>query len=188
MCQHLKTCSISFQQTHPELLNTLTAAIEGMSRRGSKPVLSSPSNSDGKRRRQLSVEESLKFRFNQEESRKKCTRWLVERMIPLDNQDCPYFRDFVLSLNPNYQPISRRTTARDIDKMMAEAQMKLQDLLFKQNHLATTADSWSAHHRAFLGMTVHWIDRQSLRREHGTLACRELKVRFYNDFINNCIN
>ena len=101
------------------------------------------------------MEENLQFRFNEEESREKYTRWLVERMVPLNNQDCPYFRVFVLSLNPNYHTMSRRMTARDIEKMMAEAKIKLQDLLFKQNHVATTADSWSAHHRAFLGMTVH---------------------------------
>ncbi|KAG0717296.1 hypothetical protein GWK47_054739 [Chionoecetes opilio] len=40
--------------------------------------------------------------------------------------------------------------------------------------LRKTCTSWTAHNRAFIGMTCHWIG-QDLRRQHGTLACKEIK-------------
>ena len=40
--------------------------------------------------------------------------------------------------------------------------------------MATTADSWSSHKRAFIGSTVHWIDPVTLQRKSATLACREV--------------
>ena len=36
------------------------------------------------------------------------------------------------------------------------------------------ADYWSAHHRSFLGITVHWIDENSFKRHHTVLCYKEL--------------
>ncbi|KAG0716634.1 hypothetical protein GWK47_009202 [Chionoecetes opilio] len=52
-------------------------------------------------------------------------------------------------------------------------------LLYDTSYVATTADSWTAHNRAFIGMTCHWIG-QDLRRQHGTLACKEIKEKQTN--------
>ncbi|KAH7968660.1 hypothetical protein HPB52_010522 [Rhipicephalus sanguineus] len=44
--------------------------------------------------------------------------------------------------------------------------------LSAQNYVATTADVWSTPHRSFMGVTVHWIDTDSLCRKSLALACR----------------
>lgn len=67
---------------------------------------------------------------------------------------------------------------------METTRTQLINKLFYQKWVATTADSWSAHHRTFLGITVHYIDKESLKRCHATLACKEVKV---NKLIKYCI-
>jgi hypothetical protein len=98
-------------------------------------------------------------------------------MTPLAAADHPATKRMFYLVKPEFQPTSRRTVGRDIDKLMERGRTQVVNLLFHQKWVATTADSWTAHSRAFLGMTVHWIDRDTLKRRHATLACKEVKVR-----------
>ncbi|KMQ85726.1 tol2 transposase [Lasius niger] len=41
--------------------------------------------------------------------------------------------------------------------------------------VCTTADVWSSSKRSFLGITVHWIDSGTLKREGAAIACRRFK-------------
>ena len=41
--------------------------------------------------------------------------------------------------------------------------------------VATTADSWTAHNLSYLGMTAHWIDTVTKKRQRAVLACSRLK-------------
>ncbi|MEL7309238.1 MAG: hypothetical protein AAGK05_16200, partial [Pseudomonadota bacterium] len=66
---------------------------------------------------------------------------------------------------------SRRTFARNIMKDAQRMEKRLTIKLATIKHLAVRADAWSAHNRSFLGLTIHWIDRPTLRREKGVLAC-----------------
>jgi hypothetical protein len=43
------------------------------------------------------------------------------------------------------------------------------------DYVATTADCWTAHHRSFMAMTCHWINKETRAREYAVLACRRLK-------------
>ena len=72
---------------------------------------------------------------------------------------------------------SRRKLSRDIGQFGEEAKGILSDLLSKVTFVATTADSWSAHNRSFLGMTVHWVNSTSLKREKAVLGIKEVKVQ-----------
>jgi hypothetical protein len=40
--------------------------------------------------------------------------------------------------------------------------------------VGTTVDGWSCHNKAYLGMTVHWLNQKTRAREHAVLACRRL--------------
>lgn len=50
----------------------------------------------------------------------------------------------------------------------------LSKTLSKQNHVCTTTDAWSSNNRSFLGVTVHWIDQETLSICSGALACRRI--------------
>jgi hypothetical protein len=86
-------------------------------------------------------------------------------------------RNFLSYAIPNFQVPSRRKLTRDIAQLGKEAKDIVSDLLSKVNFVATTADSWSAHNRSFLGMTVHWVNSTTLKREKAVLGIKELKVQ-----------
>ena len=41
--------------------------------------------------------------------------------------------------------------------------------------VGTTANCWSCHNKAYLGMTVHWIQKNDRSRQHAVLACKRLE-------------
>jgi len=43
------------------------------------------------------------------------------------------------------------------------------------NWLSATADIWSAHKRAFMGVTLHYVDPHSLKMQSIALACRRFR-------------
>uniref|UniRef100_A0A3Q2Z3R4 Uncharacterized LOC109529306 n=1 Tax=Hippocampus comes TaxID=109280 RepID=A0A3Q2Z3R4_HIPCM len=114
--------------------------------------------------------------------------WFVETLSPLSLCEHPYTREMFAYLSPQFQLMSRNTLARDLGDLMDKAKLQLNNLLYKQTWVATTADSWSVQRRAFLGMTVHWIDRPSLKRMKATLACRELKVSQTHELLGEVIH
>ncbi|KAH6929934.1 hypothetical protein HPB50_007001 [Hyalomma asiaticum] len=57
--------------------------------------------------------------------------------------------------------------------------------LSAQNYVATTADVWSTPHRSFMGVTVHWIDADSLCRKSLALACRRFPGSHTYDRLNS---
>lgn len=97
-------------------------------------------------------------------------------MMPLSITDHPTTKLLIGYLCPEFDVPGRRTLGRDIDNTYSKFRTDLCNMLYNVQHVATTADSWTAHNRAFLGMTVHWIDDTTLSRKCGTLACREIKV------------
>ena len=54
---------------------------------------------------------------------------------------------------------------------------KLIEELGTIEHICTTADIWSAHHRSFFGVTAHWINPNSLDRHSAALACMRMTGR-----------
>uniref|UniRef100_A0A8C6LEB6 HAT C-terminal dimerisation domain-containing protein n=1 Tax=Nothobranchius furzeri TaxID=105023 RepID=A0A8C6LEB6_NOTFU len=59
-----------------------------------------------------------------------------------------------------------------------------QKTIEEQNHVSTTTDLWSANNRSYLGVTVHWIDKESLKRRKAAIACRRFRGRHTYDKIS----
>ncbi|KAG0728803.1 hypothetical protein GWK47_031719 [Chionoecetes opilio] len=79
-------------------------------------------------------------------------------------------------LAPEFQLSPGRTPgAGEIRPVSATAKSDLFSMLYDTGYVATTADSWTVHNRAFIGMTVA-TDRPDLRAT-GTLACKEIKEK-----------
>jgi len=49
--------------------------------------------------------------------------------------------------------------------------------------VSTTVDVWTAYHRSFLGMTVHWIDSDTLKRCKAAIACARMMGRHTYDIL-----
>ena len=48
---------------------------------------------------------------------------------------------------------------------------KIKEILEGVDKVFTTADVWMAHHSSYLGMTIHWIDKKSLKTHKVAIAC-----------------
>ena len=57
----------------------------------------------------------------------------------------------------------RKTFAKELDKEYAIMEKELRKTIDAQNYVSTTADIWSANNKSFLGVTVHWIDADTLK-------------------------
>jgi hypothetical protein len=110
-------------------------------------------------------------------------KFFIKDIVPAHLTDSPAMRNFLRSLNPNFKVPSRRKLSRDIAQLGDEAKAILTSKLEKVNHVAITADSWSAHNRSFLGMTVHWCDGETLKREKAVLGIKEIIVQQTGDYL-----
>ncbi|XP_076057324.1 uncharacterized protein LOC143034865 [Oratosquilla oratoria] len=176
-----------YESMHKGTFNTFRAALDGVSKRGRSKGRKDdfPAKRTG---RQMSMEEpfSKKDRVTPEVLRKTCIRWFIDTMMPLRIVDHPTTRHFFSLVAPDFSLPSRRTLRRDIDQVSANAKSDLCNLLHDTSYVATTADTWAVENRVFIVMTGHWIGKD-LRRQHCTLACREIKEKQTSDHLAQAI-
>jgi hypothetical protein len=129
------------------------------------------------KKRQGCIESAFEAKFNQEKALKLYYNFFIGDIVPAHLTDSPNLRKFMNYVRPDFSVPSRRKLTRDIAQLGEEAKSTLSDLLSKVSYVATTADSWSAHNRSFLGMTVHWINVASLKREKAVLGIKEVVVQ-----------
>lgn len=163
-----------YSRAHPTMLNDLKAAFEGFSKRGRHRSVQYSAKVAGKR--QTTIEESMKGRFEQNKALDLYYRMYISNMMAASHTDNAETREFFGYVCPEFQVPSHRKLTKDIKAMGDQAKTDLTDLLAKQEFLATTADSWSAGHRAFLGMTVTYVDAETLERMSAVLGVKELYV------------
>ena len=128
-------------------------------------------------RRQSSIEAALSVKVDQEKALKLYYNFFISSIVPAHITDSQNLREFLCYVAPDFSVPSRRKLTRDIGQLGEEAKGKLIDILAKVKFVATTADSWSAHNRSFLGMTVHWVNSTILKRKKAVLGIKEVKVQ-----------
>jgi len=85
--------------------------------------------------------------------------YVIEDMQPLTSAvESPAFRKLIASFYP-YQLPDRKSLTQYLDKLYDIMVKNVKESLEAVDGVATTADVWTAHHRSYLGMTVHWIDK-----------------------------
>ena len=60
---------------------------------------------------------------------------------------------------------------------------KVKEALEGVDGVSTTVDEWTANHRSYLGMTVHWIDTDTLKRCKAAIACLRITGHHTYDVI-----
>lgn len=99
------------------------------------------------------------------------SRFLLHDIVPIHIVESEFFAEFLSYLNFNFHLPSRRKAMRDLDVICKIGKADLANILSKVSYVATTTDTWTGHNRSFLGMTVHWINVNTLKREKSVLAC-----------------
>lgn len=103
--------------------------------------------------------------------------FIIADAKPISTVDSPFFRRFTSSLNPRYKMVGRMGMGTLIVKEYQLYKTTLVNLLKEVQVVCLTADSWSSRHRAFLGVTIHWLEPKTLARVSKALALK----RFYGN-------
>ncbi|KAL2102079.1 hypothetical protein ACEWY4_003840 [Coilia grayii] len=106
---------------------------------------------------------------------KKILNYIVQDLHGTNTVEQQGFIDLIHHLQPNLNIMSRNTLVNKIQKASLEMRNNLKAALSEIEFIGTTTDCWTAYRRGFLGVTAHWIDPQSMKRQCAALACKELK-------------
>ena len=101
--------------------------------------------------------------------------FLTDGLLPLSTVELPGFKELIVGLQPNRTVLCRATVKRQFDEMVCVMKGNIRDTLRPLSFVATTTDCWTAHRRSYIGVTVHWIDPETLERKWAALACRRLR-------------
>ena len=80
-------------------------------------------------------------------------------------------------------PSCRQTITKQLEKQYAVRKAELIEKLCTVDRVCTTADCWTSRRRSFLGITVHWIDNETLERKGCCLAVRQVTGRHTYDVL-----
>lgn len=169
-----------YERKHRGQFSALKATLEGSTKRG-RSVSASSTHSDShcntKKLYQSSIEASFEPEFSKQKTVMLYYVLFIGNIMPFHITDSPQMKALMQQLNREFQPHSRRKMSGDINRLGDKAKATMVTLLSDVSHVATTADSWTAHNRGFLGMTVHWIDTTNLKRAKAVLGVKQIVVR-----------
>jgi len=103
---------------------------------------------------------------------------IIDCNFPLSIVENKSFRHFLAVLDSKYTPVCRRTLTTKTESLAEERRSKLKTQLSNTDHVSVTVDIWSDRKmRGFLGVTVHWMERDAERVQLKTnlLACNRFK-------------
>lgn len=134
-----------FESREPKQAKLIQPNIFGMAKEGGKSVLS----------------QSL--------FEKRIINFVVSTMSAISIIEHQSFKDIFQGLNLKIP--TRKTVMKRIIDSHDENMQIIKDKIRGVNYVCTTADIWSNKKRSFLGVTVHWLDEDFIRKS-AALACR----------------
>uniref|UniRef100_A0A672NZU5 BED-type domain-containing protein n=1 Tax=Sinocyclocheilus grahami TaxID=75366 RepID=A0A672NZU5_SINGR len=120
------------------------------------------------------------------EGLKKLVAWyIVENMLPISTVDSPSFWCIIEKIPTNNKASlpHRKMFAAYLEREYAMMQASLKATLEEVGFVSTTADIWTANNRSYMGVTLHWMDRDILKGNKAALACKRLRGRHTFDVI-----
>ncbi|RLU16751.1 hypothetical protein DMN91_010819 [Ooceraea biroi] len=131
--------------------------------------------------------------FSQKEFEDNVTNFILDSFVPYNTVDLPAFRKIFDDMNirkngKQLHHLSARTLLRRIEESYNNKMKSIKHEILNTKHVCTTADIWSSHSRRFIGVTVHWIDAQSVKRISYAIACKRFSGSHTHDRIANILN
>ena len=91
--------------------------------------------------------------------------YIVDSVLPTYHVDTAPFKTFVRRLTAGrVAPRCRQTFTRQLEARLKKRKQDLINVLKTVDRVCTTADCWTSRRRSFLGITVHWLNQDTLER------------------------
>lgn len=115
--------------------------------------------------------------------------YIVNSVLPVHHVDTSSFKQLVSGLTARrFQSRCRQTVMKQIEQEFKNKVFDLKVKLATLTTVCTTVDCWTSRRRGFIGMTVHWIEEQTLERKGACLAVREILGRHTYDVLAKIIS
>ena len=117
---------------------------------------------------------STSTRITQSHFENLILKFVTDTLSPLSVVEQQSFKDLLVNLRPDLEMPSRYKITTHLAKTKEQVMGKVNAAMNGVESVATTTDCWLVHHRSFLGITTHWLNAETMKREYATLACRRL--------------
>ncbi|XP_068084628.1 uncharacterized protein [Anabrus simplex] len=159
---HIKHC-------HPDLVRRM------VQKRKKKPKTAHYATEENKQ--EVSPSAALRNKqtsITQTEANNAIADYIVETMMPLSIVELPEFKVLVKRLSgDNVSTPSLELLENLLQQQFVGILEKMRRVLSSQDYICTTANIWSSKNISYLGMTCHFILRDSLESKSFALACRQ---------------
>lgn len=146
-----------------------------MKKSSAKRKLDNKETSDQPKMKQSLLKESVsgELRASRERQEEAVARFVVGTNSPFSIVE---HIDFVnlMKVAGGLHPLNRKRLMDKLQNSLEIMKEELKNCLGGVQYVSTTADCWTVFKRSYLGMTVHWIDPNSMKRNSKGLCCKRI--------------